>query len=297
MARAVLNRCMWLMETIRRYGRITRSEVTDLWVRSPLSDGKPMSRRTFANYIEAAEDLFNVKINCDTSTYEYYISEDCMRDDSVVKWTLDSLSLNNLLSSSQDIAGRIFVENIPSAREHLGIFLDALRSNTAVRFDYHSYARALPRRVTLEPYFVKLFKQRWYVVGRVTDEKRIKTYALDRMHNVKSTTNTFVLDQTIDPDEYFKHSYGIVVTRNKPVKVVLRADHIQAKYFADLPLHPSQSQTIADTYSLFTMTLRITDDFVAELLSHGNHITVLEPPELVARMKTELQSALDNYSK
>ena len=50
-----------------------------------------------------------------------------------------------------------------------------------------------------------------------------------------------------------------------------------------------------DDYSIFYYKLRISPDFVEEILSHGPRVTVLEPPELRAMVVTELKAALDNY--
>ena len=148
----------------------------------------------------------------------------------------------------------------------------------------------------LEPYFLKLFKQRWYVVGRHVAEDRIKTYALDRMTDVVVLPEIFRERDDFDAEEYFRYSYGIVVSQGDVRKVVLKVDTRQAKYFNALPLHHSQHETLHDNYSLFTYQLRITDDFVEELLSHGPRVTVLEPPELRARMRHELAEALNAYT-
>lgn len=296
MARETINRCIWLVETIRRHGRITRTELARCWDRSPMSDGTPMSRKSFYNYRDMAQELFNLRIECDPSTYEYYVDEDSSQSDSVTNWLLNSMSLNRLLSDARDVASRISVENVPSAREHLGVIIDALKESSPVRFVYHAYTRVQGKEVTLRPYFVKLFKQRWYVVGYNTADERIKTYALDRIRDLVSLPDKFTPDPDIDPESYFADSYGIVVTQGDVRKVVLKADPRQAKYLAALPLHHSQIQIVGDRYSLFTLRLRITDDFVEELLSHGQGITVLEPPELRARIKAELSAALKNYT-
>lgn len=295
MARETITRCVWLIDTLRRYKRLTRSELERLWQASPMSDGSALSRRTFYNYRDMVEQLFNLRIECDQSTYEYFIAEDSTQRESIANWMLNSLSMNRLLTDSHEVADRIFVEDVPSAREYLGIIIDAIKQNNLVRLSYHSYTRVLPALVTIEPYFVRLFKQRWYLVGRVPAEGRVKTYALDRMKDVTALNDTFIPDPTFDAATYFKDSYGIVVTRSDVKKVVLKVDSHQAKYFAALPLHHSQYQTVSDGYSLFTLWIRITDDFIEELLSHGSRVTVLEPAELRARMKRELSDALANY--
>ena len=51
-----------------------------------------------------------------------------------------------------------------------------------------------------------------------------------------------------------------------------------------------------DKYSIFYYTMRITPDLVAELLSYGARIEVLQPRELRAMMHTELTEALKYYS-
>jgi len=296
MARESINRCVWLVDTIRRYGRITRRQLDECWQRSPHSGGRPLSRRTFCNHRDAVEELFNIRIECDRNSYEYYIADEDSHNESVTNWLLNSVTLNDVLSGSRDISDRIFVEEVPSAREFLGTVISALKQHHPVKFTYRPYTRSMPTRgVVLEPYFLKLFKQRWYLVGRHVAEDRIKTYALDRMTEVITLTDTFEDDPTFDPETYFKDSYGIVVTRSEPRKVVLKVDTRQAKYFNALPLHPSQHESIHDSYSLFYYHMRITDDFVEELLSHGPRVTVLEPPELRAKVQQELSEALRNY--
>ena len=297
MANQTINRCVWLVDTIRRFGRITRQQIEEAWLRSPYNDGRTLSRRTFCNHREMAESLFNVNIICDPKTFEYYIENDDTNRRSVTNWLLDSVSMNDVLVGARDITDRIFVENVPSAREYLSTVIDALKEHHPLKFDYHPYTRSLPTKgIVIEPYFLKLFKQRWYMIGRVPNEDRIKTYALDRVKNVQVMTKTFREDPNFDIDGYFKYSYGIVVTHNEPRKVVIRTNPRRAKYLRALPLHTSQTEAVSDKFSFFTYFMRITDDFVAELLSYGPEITVIEPPELRAIVMESLRNSLDNYS-
>ena len=55
MAKELFNRYVWLIDTLQRYGRLTRGEIDGLWQRSEYSDGKPMARRTFMNYRQAIQ--------------------------------------------------------------------------------------------------------------------------------------------------------------------------------------------------------------------------------------------------
>ena len=75
MAGSLINKYIWLIDTIKRRGRITRNEINDLWQESSFSRGEKMSRRTFLNYRNGAEDMFKISIEYDPATYEYYIDE------------------------------------------------------------------------------------------------------------------------------------------------------------------------------------------------------------------------------
>ena len=296
MANLTTARCVWLVDTIRRYGRVTRRQLQEAWLRSRYSDGKPLSRRTFCNHRQAAEELFRINIQCDPKNFEYYIDEDGGNNSSVTDWLLNSISLNNVLADARDATDRIFVENVPSAREYLDKVIEALKTSQELCFDYHPYTRSLPTEgVVIQPYFIKLFKQRWYAVGLNVGEGKVKTYALDRMKNVKVLGVEFTPDPDFDRANYFKDSYGIVVPPTEPRKVVLQVEPRQAKYFRALPLHSSQVETVSDKYSLFTYRIHLTDDFVEEILRYGPRVKVLEPAELRVKVKTILEESLKNY--
>jgi hypothetical protein len=297
MARDLYNRYVWLVDTIRRYGRITRAELDECWLKSPFSHGEHLSRRTFYNYREAIEELFNINIECDTSTYEYFITCDNEHDESVSNWLLNSAVLNDVLSTARDVSQYIFMEDVPSAREFLAPMIDALRDHHPVRFSYHPYTRSLPSPgVIVEPYFLKIFKQRWYVTGRHVQADRVKTYALDRISDLVTLTDTYTIDPTFDAETYFRDSFGIVFTQNEVKHIVLRVDPRQAKYFRALPLHRSQNEMVHDSFSLFHYDMRISPDLVQELLSYGPRVTVVSPPELCVMMRNELRQALLQYS-
>lgn len=295
MAKDLFRRYLWMIDTIRRHGRISRADFDDCWSRSVFSNGKPMPRRTFFNYREAIEELFCVEIKCDPRTYEYYIDENGPHSEDMTEWLLNAAAVNDVLSNSRELADRIFVEDVPSARQHLAPAIDAMRENKVISFDYLPYYRTRPGDVTLEPYFLKIFRQRWYITGRNVAENRIKTYALDRIGTLKILNDTFEIDPTFDFDEYFRYSFGIVSSKGEARRIAVRTDPNQAKYFRALPLHRSQDEVIHDRYSIFYYNMRITPDLVSELLSYGSRVEVIEPPELRAMLRTELEESLKFY--
>ena len=297
MARNLVTRYVWLVDTINRYGRITLKDLGEAWLRSDISEGKPLARRTFFHYRDGVEEMFDINIQCDKSTFEYYIDNPGGESKARLQsWLVDAVSMSGMLSSAHDISGRIILENVPSARRHLPVIIDALKQNHRISFSYKSYTRSRPTHdILLEPYFIKIFKQLWYVIGYNVKDKQIKTYSLDRMSSLNMLPDVFTMPEDVNPSEFFKDCFGIITNKNKPKRIVLRVEPTQAKYFRALPLHSSQQEEVHDRYSLFTYKMRITYDLKEELMSHGASIEVLEPAELKALIRTELEEALKNY--
>lgn len=298
MARDLLNRYIWIVDTIKRFGRISREELDKRWAISPFANGESrIPRRTFYNYRQAIEELFSVTILCDPSTYEYYISEEPgSAGEKITNWLLNASATTSVLQGSREIASRIMLEEVPSARAHLADMMEAVRDCRVVSFDYHPYSRVNPNNgVELEPWFLRIYRQIWYVTGREVHSGRDKTYALDRISNLQLLKRHFTLPAEADPKEYFRDVYGIMVDRGKARDVALRVTPRQAKYLRALPLHHSQQEQINDGYSRFTYHLCLTEDFLGEILSLGNQVIVESPKELRAMVVNRLSETLSNY--
>lgn len=298
MSKNLLSRYIWLIDTVNRYGSITRERLNELWMKSRFGDGNPLPRRTFYNYRNAIEELFNIDIECNPKTYEYSIvGSDGEHDGSITDWLLNSATVSDVMGDIREISDRVFLEDVPSARLYLATVIGALRENHPLRFTYHPYTRTNPTSgVVVEPYFLKIFRQRWYVTGLNVRDKAIKTYALDRMTDVTVDDSVFEIPPDFNAAEFVSDAFGIVFTKGITHRVALKTDARQAKYFRALPLHPTQTEVVHDNYSIFYYSLRLTPDFVQEILSLGPKVEVVAPPELKAMVVESLRESLKLYT-
>lgn len=298
MSKNLLAKYIWIIDTIKRHGTITREELNRRWRNTPFSEGEDLPRRTFYNYRNAIEELFNINIECNPKTYEYYIEKTDEHEESMTDWLLYSSATNSALSDARDLSQRIFLESVPSAREFLATVMNAMREYRILKFTYKTYTRSLPKKgIQLEPYFLKIFRQRWYITGRNRADGQIKTYALDRMSDVIVETDTFEMPVDFDAEAYSRDAFGIIFTQGEPKEIAIQTNTQQAKYLRTLPLHSTQRETMHDDYSIFTYRMKLTEDLVQELLSLGPNIKVLEPPELRAMIMTRLSDALKQYQQ
>ena len=74
MAKDLLNRYIWLVDTIYRKGKITFEKINERWLRNKMSGGRELPLRTFHTHRNAIEEMFDINIECDKRNgYVYYI--------------------------------------------------------------------------------------------------------------------------------------------------------------------------------------------------------------------------------
>ena len=289
----------WLIETIRRAGKISHKDLSDKWLsHKQLSDCRPLHRATFNRWRDAIYDQFGIVIECQkTGGYLYYIANpEDIDEDKLKKWMLDSFAVGNVIGENMALKGRILVDEIPSGRDHLTTILEAMKDNRVICITYHPFKKSQGYTFPIEPYCVKLFENRWYVLGR-NNRDEIKIYGLDRIENVEVTSEKFKLPSDFEADDYFSATFGIVIgTGEEPEKIIIRADEDHKYYLKSLPLHHSQ-RLIEDAgeYADFEIFVAPTYDFIMKLLQGGSKIEVIEPAHLRKTMKSWIQDMYKLY--
>ena len=293
MAKNLLNKYVWLVETIYKAKKITFEEINQRWLDDDLSEGKPLPLRTFHTWRQNIEEMFGLIIeNEKGGQYYYYIQNaDDLKDESSLRsWLFRTLAVSNMMLDSVCIKDKILLEEVHDGREYLPVILESLKKNIVLEMTYRSFWRDEANTFEIEPYCLKAFKQRWYLVGRSPYYDRIMIYALDRVHRLELTERSFdypkdFTERSFDypkdfkAENYFDDCFGIIADQNYDVETVkLKVSAGQAKYLNSLTLHGSQEEIErTDEYSIFTVRLRPTFDFQQEILSMGSDIEVLSP--------------------
>ena len=285
-----LQKYTWLIETIRRAGKISHRDLSDKWERcKDLSDCKPLHRATFNRWRDAIFSQFGIIIDCQrVGGYLYYIANpEDIDEDELKKWMLDSFAVGNLIGENLSLKDRILVDQIPSGRDHLTTILEAMKENRVIKIEYKAFKYSRSFKIPVEPYCVKLHENRWYMLGHNLSKDTIRLYGLDRIESIEITDEEYKMPKDFSASEYFSNYFGIVTDdRVNPERVVLRSDKNHTPYLKSLPIHHSQ-RLIEDTgeYADFEFYLSPTYDFVMKLLQTGAMIEVIEPMSLRKAMK------------
>lgn len=299
---ALFNRYVWLVETIQRAGKITYEEINSKWTRSRLNySGDDMPLRTFHNHRYAIEELFDINIECDKHCgYVYYIeNEDDMQRGGMRSWMLNAFSVGNLLNDSSEMKERILFEKIPSGHKYLTLFLESIRENLTVEITYQSFESDEAHTFKIEPYCLKVFRQRWYVLARNPYFGDMRIYSLDRLHHVEITKSVFNYPSDFSPEAFFADSFGIITEQGvEPESVIIKVMGKQRKYLETLPLHHSQTLIKEnEEYATFQYRIHPTYDFILELFSHGENIEIIKPEWLREEFIGYVKGLLNIYEK
>lgn len=302
MAKNYFDRYVWLIDVINRHGHIAFKDISYLWSRSPLNTvgENYLPERTFHNHREAILDTFGIEIKCDRSLGYYIANSDDMEADGIRQWLLESLSMNNLLNETKDMRDRILFEKIPSSHKWLPVIVNAMRDGKVIEMTYQSFWKDEPCTFKANPYCLKLFKQRWYMLAKSEGKDVPRIYSLDeRMINVVQTDLDYKLPAKFNAEEFFAEYFGVIVgTDWESQTVKIRVTKEQEKYFDTLPLHDSQrklEEESDESYSIYRYHLAPTFDFKQELLSRGPAVEVLEPKEFREEIMDDIAKMASLY--
>jgi len=303
---SLISKYVWVIETIYRRRKISFKELNERWLRdTDISRGVDIPKRTFDNWRYVIWDMFGISIvNENRGEYRYYIeNEEDISKNGLRSWLYNTFCVSNVLANCQSIKDRILLEYVPSGQEYFQTIIEAMKENRVLNITYHSYYKDEESNFDVQPYCVKLFRQRWYMVARSTYsyyyEQGLRVHALDRIHYMRKTDQTFDMPKDWSAKKFFEGCFGIMADRNiKPQTVKLKVAAGKANYLRDLQLHETQEEIERnEEYCIFSFFLRPAFDFQQEILWNGEDIEVLEPLWLRKEIAGKIQRMWNQYKE
>lgn len=294
-------------ESIARYSLIIKklrklpssfSEISDYLAEESRLQGYKfdVSKRTFQRDLADIRVVYNIDIQYDYSKRVYYIDFD--EQPEVNERILEAFDIFNALNITDRLSNHIhFEKRRPQGTENLYELLHAIKSGVQISFFYQKFGEdEITHRIT-EPYALKEFKNRWYLLAKVVNDQQVKSFALDRLTGLKIAKKKNRLPSDFNVDEHFKYCFGIISpNEHSPQEVILSFEPFQGKYIKTLPLHESQV-ILKDNEDelLIKLTLFVTHDFFMEVLSFGDNVKVIQPESLIVDVKNAYENALKLY--
>ena len=269
----------WLIGLLDRK-HLTFEEIANEWRDANANqDEDELDKRTFHRYRENIQSQFGITVECNKSDgYRYYLKRDPVENDDVTEWMLSSLRLASL-GDMLKYHNKVMLDTPPYNTEYLDDILSAIDKQYLLKFKYVSGFGA-ESDIVLQPAFVRYYKQRWYVIGVKSEERRVKKQRsasegeanssaevdgdadlngevdvrklvrclpFDRISFLKLICEKHPLSakmkKFLTPENYYEDCFGIYRMEDVPVeKIRIRAFYPEYNYIEEVPLHESQQK-------------------------------------------------------
>ncbi len=290
-------RLMYLAELFKRKPKgITYEETKNYLERKfeekGLLENFKFSEKTFKREREELFEILGIETVYKRSTNSFKIMEDELDSETVFDNIL-------LIDAYRQVKGNselmIFEKRKSRGLEHLNGILHAIQNQKIITLNYTKYWNEISQKRILEPYALKEFRYRWYLLANEKDGKKfqVKTFGLDRICDLEISNSSFK-KENFNANEVFQNSFGIISPLHEnPEEIIISFTPHQGKYIKSLPLHFSQEVLIDDENELrIRLFLVTTFDFEQELLQHSEHLKIISPKHFKIRMNEIWNMAL-----
>ena len=264
--------------------------------------GFSISKRTLERDFDAIRNEFGVEITYNKEKRGYFIDhENSVEIGSFLRFleivnTADLLT-ESLLDSKQTLNYIHFDEGGGMhGVEQLRPILQAIKEQREIKFKHFNYQREKWHTFKMRPYLLKEYQNRWYVVGWVHGIRTFRTFGVDRINELGVLSTTFERDESVQLQENFNSTIGVIYGNGKRERILLQFSHEQKHYVKSLPWHPTQ-QIIEDNEDGLTVSLFVVPNYelIQQVLMHHSFVKVLEPKWLREEVKEKLMEALEMY--
>jgi predicted DNA-binding transcriptional regulator YafY len=181
--------------------------------------------------------------------------------------------------------------------EHIETLYQSIIKKCTVKLCYQSFKAREANTFHFHPYYLKEYRNRWFVIGIKKKGTPIMTLALDRILTIEGCDVKYVPRHDFNLVAYLNDVVGVTVNQNgQTEKVLLLADNETAPYILTKPIHHSQ-QVVETSATGVTVSLNVQLNFELEreILGFGDRVKVIAPERLKRRIKDTLEHALDLY--
>ncbi len=188
---------------------------------------------------------------------------------------------------TENLKGINFIENLHKA----------ILKSQEILINYNPFVENdFPNDIYFQPYQLKEYNNRWFVLGFKKGNTAPYVLALDRIDDITQLDSHFEKKSNFNPTNYFKDTIGVTVVKRKAETIIIKLNKYYAPYILTKPLHHSQ-KTIkqTDSYTLISIYVKINKELISKILSIGNNAELIEPIELRKKIKNILGRSFKKY--
>lgn len=289
-----------------------------------------ISRRTVMRDLEFLRDRYNAPLEYDRTRNGYYYTDPTFMIQNVLLTEGDLFTVSTIMplmeqykntpleSSFKNIMDKIsdmlpnqvdvntsflnedvsFISD-PLPKIESDVFetiFESIKLKKSIRFEYRSVSKTEYSVKIIDCYKVICQKGNWYVLGFSHNKNEVRIYALSRIQNIKLLNETFTIPNEFDLNNYVDLSFGIWTNKETPIEYELLFSSNINTYILEREWHTNQTvEQNADGSVLLKFKSNQKQQVLSWVLSFGNSVKVVNPPELIEKVKEEINKMIEKY--
>lgn len=297
---AAIKRLSLIIDKISRSHYPTKKEILDY-----VNDtGIKMSNRTLDRDFEKLRDEFGVELKYNTPKNGYYIDTDNSPEFSSFLRLIELNETAELITTSLKEGKENFKYiDFETSSDFKGIqqlkdLYKAIKDCHYISFNHTNYHTDITKKFfNMEPYLLKEYQNRWYLIARIKGAENFITFGVDRITNLKVNESRFTRNENIKVHELFSEIIGLVYSDSDVEEVLMEVDKKEIKYFESLPWHESQKTYEKDGKNYMQLIVRPNFELMQRIMMYGNFVEVIKPKWLRKEVSKLLSIALKKYDE
>ena len=186
-----------------------------------------------------------------------------------------------------------------------------IRLKQVITLNYHTFRNDEIRSVSISPYLLKEYNNRWYLIASASDTGRILTFPLDRIDDFSINTNVSYLSAPENLYERYEEIIGVTYNEDNPLqKIVFWVSENSKDYVITKPIHASQKVIRGEMDSqlrrnyprlndgkFFQIECRENYELIRELISFGSDLVVINPSHIKESIKSKIEQHYTAYKQ
>lgn len=159
--------------------------------------------------------------------------------------------------------------------------LACISARQSARIDYDSISDGAPVRLKLSPYRLLFSRHSWYVIGRSSLHREVRTFNVGRIQAISLLDEKFHLPRGFSVERYLGNAWHLIPERGPDQEVVVRFRPLVARNVAEIVWHKTQRLAYREDGSLdFEVRVSGLNEISWWILGYGDQAEVIKPARL-----------------
>ena len=181
--------------------------------------------------------------------------------------------------------------------DHYDVLVGAVARRRCVRMTYASYTEADEIKTKLEPYRLLFSRRSWYVIGRSSMHRAVRTFNLGRIGTIGQLPEPYEIPGSFSLDRYLRNAWHLIPEPGRDQNVQIRFAPMVAGNVAEVLWHKTQKTHFNDDGSLdFRVTVSGLGEISWWVLGYGDQAEVLHPARLRTMVSDRARRMLEQNS-